>query len=131
MRSNIAASKRHAAPWNVPLLLILTLLALQFSRASATQTLPIKHMNEANKQIHWPGDTWLILKKEDGCEVVTEESQIGPSAIKFNTEQPTAMFDGHHWWLTALKARCERAKQLSESISPAHLRLNLSSREMR
>jgi hypothetical protein len=52
--------------------------------------------------------TWLILKKEDGCEVVTEESQIGPSAIKFNAEQPTAMFDGHHWWLTALKARCER-----------------------
>ena len=221
MRSNIAASKRHAAPWNVPLFLILTLLALQFSRASATQTLPIKHTNEANKQIHWPDDidpskadafvhneifikasanviwenlvnatdwpswysnsadikiegsesgrlqagsvftwktfgfpinsrinefvnesrigwygegtgikayhTWLILKKEDGCEVVTEESQIGPSAIKFNTEQPTAMFDGHHWWLTALKARCERAKQLSESISPAHLRLNLSS----
>ena len=56
MRSNIAASKRHAAPWNVPLLLILTLLALQFSRASATQTLPIKDLSEANKQIHWPAD---------------------------------------------------------------------------
>jgi hypothetical protein len=47
MRSNIAASKGHAAPWNVPLLLILTLLALQFSRASATQTLPIKHIRLA------------------------------------------------------------------------------------
>ncbi len=52
--------------------------------------------------------TWLILKKGDGCQVVTEESQVGPSAIKFNLEQPTAMYDAHHWWLTALKARSER-----------------------
>ena len=52
--------------------------------------------------------TWLILKKGDGCQVVTEESQVGPSAIKFNMEQPTAMYDAHHWWLTALKARSER-----------------------
>lgn len=53
--------------------------------------------------------TWLIVPKGNGCEVVTEESQVGPSAIKFNAEQPTAMFDGHHWWLAALKVRCERA----------------------
>ena len=55
--------------------------------------------------------TWLIIKKGDGCEVVTEESQVGPSAVKFSREQPTAMFDGHHWWLTALKARCEGAER--------------------
>jgi hypothetical protein len=53
--------------------------------------------------------TWLILEKGDGCEVVTEEAQIGPSAIKFNVEQPTAMYDGHNWWLTALKVRAETA----------------------
>ena len=52
--------------------------------------------------------TWLIVKKADGCQVITEESQVGPSAIKFNLEQPTAMYDAHHWWLTALKARSER-----------------------
>lgn len=68
-------------------------------------------------RLGWYGDgtgirayhTWLIIPKDDGCEVVTEESQVGPSAIAFNLAQPTAMFDGHHWWLTALKARCERA----------------------
>jgi hypothetical protein len=51
--------------------------------------------------------TWLILKKGNGCQVITEESQVGPSAIKFNLDQPTAMYDAHHWWLTALKARSE------------------------
>lgn len=66
-RKDIAASRRHAAPWNVPLLLSLTLLALPFSRASATQTLPIKHMNEANKQIHWPGDI-DPSKQRDFCQ---------------------------------------------------------------
>lgn len=82
---------------------------------------PIKsRINEFVDQsrIGWYGEgtgikayhTWLILKKKNGCEVVTEEAQIGPSAIKFNIEQPTAMFDGHHWWLTALKARCERTQ---------------------
>jgi hypothetical protein len=39
--------------------------------------------------------------------MVTEEAQVGPSAVKFNVEQPTAMSDGHHWWLSALKARSE------------------------
>ena len=52
--------------------------------------------------------TWLIIEKGDGCEVVTEEAQVGPSALKFNVEQPTAMYDGHDWWLTALKVRSER-----------------------
>ncbi|HXM02923.1 MAG TPA: SRPBCC family protein [Chthoniobacterales bacterium] len=53
--------------------------------------------------------TWLILEEGNGCRVVTEESQIGPSAIHFNIEQPTAMYDAHHWWLTALKFRSEQA----------------------
>ena len=53
--------------------------------------------------------TWLILEKGDGCLVVTEETQNGPSAIAFNLDQPTAMYDAHHWWLAALKVRSERA----------------------
>ena len=36
--------------------------------------------------------TWLILEKGDGCLVVTEETQNGPSAIAFNLDQPTAMY---------------------------------------
>jgi len=51
--------------------------------------------------------TWLIIEKNGGCQVVTEEAQVGPSAVKFNVEQPTAMSDGHHWWLSALKVRSE------------------------
>jgi len=70
-----------------------------------------------NARIGWYGEgpgirayhTWLIIEKKDGCEVVTEESQIGASAIAFNLAQPTAMYDAHHWWLTALKVRSENA----------------------
>jgi hypothetical protein len=36
-------------------------------------------------------------------------SYIGPSAIDFNIQQPTATYDAHHRRLTALKARSERA----------------------
>ena len=53
--------------------------------------------------------TWLIVAKAGGCEVITEEAQVGPSAIGFNIEQPTAMHDGHNWWLTALKYRSEHS----------------------
>jgi hypothetical protein len=53
--------------------------------------------------------TWLIVEKAGGCEVITEEAQVGPSAIKYNIEQPTAMHDGHNWWLTALKYRSEHS----------------------
>ena len=68
-----------------------------------------------NQRLGWFGGgtgirayhTWLIVPKDDGCEVITEETQIGPSAIQYNLEQPSAMYDGHHWWLTALKYRSE------------------------
>jgi len=53
--------------------------------------------------------TWLIVERAGGCEVITEEAQVGPSAIKYNIEQPTAMHDGHNWWLTALKYRSEHS----------------------
>jgi len=53
--------------------------------------------------------TWLIVAKAGGCEVITEESQVGPASIKYNIEQPTAMHDGHNWWLNALKYRSEHS----------------------
>ena len=70
-----------------------------------------------NERISWYGDgpgirayhTWLIVPQADGCEVITEESQVGPSAIKFNLAQPRAMYDAHDWWLSALKVRSENA----------------------
>lgn len=72
-----------------------------------------------NSRLGWFGNgtgihayhTWLILEKGDGCLVVTEETQNGPSAIAFNLDQPTAMYDAHHWWLAALKVRSERAAE--------------------
>jgi len=81
---------------------------------------PIKstvHEFVPNERLGWFGSgtgikayhTWLIVPKDDGCEVITEETQVGPSAIQYNIEQPTAMYDGHHWWLTALKYRSEHA----------------------
>lgn len=81
---------------------------------------PIKsqiHEFVPNTRIGWFGDgfkirayhTWLIIPKSGGCNVVTEETQNGPSAVSFNTQQPTAMYDGHELWLTALKFRAEHA----------------------
>ncbi|HEV8002438.1 MAG TPA: hypothetical protein VGP63_21305, partial [Planctomycetaceae bacterium] len=81
---------------------------------------PIKstvHEFVPNERLGWFGSgtgikayhTWLIVHKDDGCEVITEETQVGPSAIQYNIEQPTAMYDGHHWWLAALKYRSEHA----------------------
>ena len=52
---------------------------------------------------------WLIIPRADGCLVVTEETQKGPGAIKRSVEQPRAQYDAHDWWLSALKARSERA----------------------
>ena len=81
---------------------------------------PIKstvHEFVPNERLGWFGSgtgikayhTWLIVHKDDGCEVITEETQFGPSAIQYNIEQPTAMYDGHHWWLAALKYRSQHA----------------------
>ena len=81
---------------------------------------PIKstvHEFVPNERLGWFGSgdgirayhTWLIIPRGRGCEVIREESQVGPSAIRYNIEQPTAMYDGHHWWLTALKYRSEPA----------------------
>ncbi len=57
---------------------------------------------------------WLIVPRGDGCLVITEEAQTGSDALRFHREQPNAMLDGHDWWLSALKARSERAAQESK-----------------
>jgi hypothetical protein len=83
---------------------------------------PIKstvHEFVPNQRLGWFGSgdgirayhTWLIVPRNGGCEVITEEGQVGPSAIHYNIEQPTAMDDGHHWWLTALRYRSEHASR--------------------
>jgi hypothetical protein len=72
----------------------------------------IQQVNEAYERmlksdVKYRFSTWLIVSKGNGCEVTTEETQIGPSAIRFNLAQPTAMYDAHDWWLSALKVRSE------------------------
>jgi hypothetical protein len=50
----------------------------------------------------------VLVPERGGTRVITEETQKGADAIKFRLEQPNAMYDGHDWWMSALKARSER-----------------------
>jgi uncharacterized protein YndB with AHSA1/START domain len=50
---------------------------------------------------------WVLVPEKGGVRVITEESQKGADAIAFRQTQPNAMYDGHDWWLSALKARAE------------------------
>jgi uncharacterized protein YndB with AHSA1/START domain len=69
-----------------------------------------------NSRIGWFGDgtgmnayhTFLLLRTDEGCHIVTEEVVKGPGAIEFRKNQPNAMHEGHDLWLNTLK-------QLSES----------------
>lgn len=51
---------------------------------------------------------WVLVPENGGVRVITEETQKGADAIAFRLAQPNAMYDGHDWWLSALKARAER-----------------------
>ena len=52
--------------------------------------------------------TWILIPERGGTRVINEEAQKGAAAIKFRLDQPNAMYDGHDWWMSALKARSER-----------------------
>jgi hypothetical protein len=66
-------------------------------------------------RIGWFGDgtglnayhTFLLLKTDDGCHIVTEEVAKGPGAIDLRQKQPNAMHEGHDLWLSTLKQRTE------------------------
>jgi uncharacterized protein YndB with AHSA1/START domain len=59
---------------------------------------------------------WVLVPEKGGVRVITEEAQKGADAIAFRQAQPNAMYDGHDWWLSALKARAER---MAHSPAPA------------
>ncbi len=71
---------------------------------------------EPDREIGWTVDNpqfkvhhaWVLVPERGGTRVITEEAQKGADAIKFRLEQPNAMYDGHDWWMSALKARSER-----------------------
>jgi hypothetical protein len=71
---------------------------------------------DPGREIGWSVDSpgfrvhhaWLLIPERGGTRVITEEAQKGAAAIKFRLEQPNAMYDGHDWWMSALKARSER-----------------------
>jgi uncharacterized protein YndB with AHSA1/START domain len=71
---------------------------------------------EPNREIGWSVGSptfrvhhaWVLVPERGGTRVITEEAQKGADAIKFRLEQPNAMYDGHDWWMSALKARSER-----------------------
>jgi hypothetical protein len=68
-----------------------------------------------NSRIGWFGDgpgmiayhTFLLLKTDVGCHIVTEEVVKGAGAVEFRQKQPNAMHDGHDLWLSTLKERSE------------------------
>ena len=69
-----------------------------------------------NSRIGWWGlgtgmkayHTFLLVKTDQGCHIITEEVVRGEGAIKFRQEQPSAMHDGHDLWLKVIKARSEK-----------------------
>jgi uncharacterized protein YndB with AHSA1/START domain len=71
---------------------------------------------EPGREVGWSVDSptfrvhhaWVLIPERGGTRVITEEAQKGADAIKFRLEQPNAMYDGHDWWMSALKARSER-----------------------
>jgi Polyketide cyclase / dehydrase and lipid transport len=68
-----------------------------------------------NSRIGWFGNgtgmhayhTFLLLKTDEGCHIVTEEVVKGPGAIQFREKQPNAMHERHDLWLSTLKQRSE------------------------
>ena len=69
-----------------------------------------------NSRLGWFGDgtgmnayhTFLLLKTNEGCHIVTEEVVMGPGAVEFREKQPSAMHEGHDLWLRTLKQRSEQ-----------------------
>jgi hypothetical protein len=69
-----------------------------------------------NSRLGWFGDgtgmnayhTFLLLKTDEGCHIVTEEVVKGPGAVEFREKQPNAMHEGHDLWLRTLKQRSEQ-----------------------
>ena len=69
-----------------------------------------------NSRIGWWGlgtgmkayHTFLLVKTDQGCHIITEEVVRGEGAIKFRQEQPNTMHDGHDLWLKVIKERSEK-----------------------
>jgi Polyketide cyclase / dehydrase and lipid transport len=69
----------------------------------------------ANERIAWLATSfgvrayhaWLIVPTEDGCTVVTEETQHGALARAGKLLFPDRMYDWHQKWLEGLKERSE------------------------
>lgn len=69
-----------------------------------------------NSRIGWWGlgtgmkayHTFLLVKTDQGCHIITEEVVRGEGAIKFRQEQPNAMHDGHDLWLKVIKERSDK-----------------------
>ena len=52
--------------------------------------------------------TFLLLKTQEGCRIVTEEVVKGEGAVKIRKERPNATHEGHDLWLKAIKERSEK-----------------------
>jgi hypothetical protein len=68
-----------------------------------------------NSRLGWFGNgtgmnayhTFLLIRTNEGCHIVTEEVVKGPGAVEFRQKQPNAMHEGHDLWLSTLKQHSE------------------------
>ena len=75
---------------------------------------------EPPSRLSWTGQangitgyhTWdLRPLRNEGCRVITEETNNGPLALALRHKQPDAIHDGHATWLKQLKTNCEAERQ--------------------
>jgi hypothetical protein len=76
----------------------------------------IIHEFVPGSRIRWFGNgtgmnayhTFLLIKTDEGCHIVTEEVVKGPRSRRIQENQPNALYDGHDLWLRSLKQRSEQ-----------------------
>lgn len=59
---------------------------------------------------------WIIQATDNGCKVITAESQNGWLTFMEKTFQPKKLFRLHEIWLVELKKKAESASKLSEGL---------------
>jgi hypothetical protein len=72
-----------------------------------------------DSRLGWFGDgtdvhayhTFLLVKTEGGCHVITEEVVKGPGAVELRQQRPSALHNGHDLWLKTLKTLSETSSQ--------------------
>jgi hypothetical protein len=63
-----------------------------------------------SKPLSCDGEAVKEVQDENALKHMFDKAHLKRTA-DVNLDQPTAMYDAHHWWLAALKVRSERAAE--------------------